>query len=316
VIVKPHPGSILPIAIVVAEIQKVLSANNLDPNICQLAPDTFDAMITKELAEHPEVKLIDFTGNSTFGSYLEALPGKVVFTEKTGVNSVILDSVADIDKAAANLAFSVNLYSGQMCTAPQNFYIPEAGINSPAGNVSFDQIAEKLVGQINSLVDNPKAGPYVLGAIQNKKTSERIAEVEKLGDKVWLKSRTFENPMFKNARVATPIVLEVDASKKEIFSKELFGPIILLIKTKNTDQSISLAKEMALKHGAISCGAYTTDATVREKIADEMSLAATPVFVQSYGWHLHESKCSLFRFSCYGWQSLWQCIIHKSRIRY
>jgi acyl-CoA reductase-like NAD-dependent aldehyde dehydrogenase len=171
----------------------------------------------------------------------------------------------------------VNLYSGQMCTAPQNFYIPEAGINSPAGNVSFDQVAEKLVGQINSLVDNPKAGPYVLGAIQNKKTSERIAEVEKLGDKVWLKSRTFENPMFKNARVATPIVLEVDASKKEIFSKELFGPIILLIKTKNTDQSISLAKEMALKHGAISCGAYTTDATVREKIADEMSLAATPV---------------------------------------
>ncbi len=157
------------------------------------------------------------------------------------------------------------------------FLYPEAGINSPTGNISFDQVAEKLVGQINSLVDNPKAGPYVLGAIQNKKTSERIAEVEKLGDKVWLKSRTFENPMFKNARVATPIVLEVDASKKEIFSKELFGPIILLIKTKSTAQSISLAKEMALKHGAISCGAYTTDATVREKIADEMSLAATPV---------------------------------------
>lgn len=277
VIVKPHPGSILPIAIVVAEIQKVLSANNLDTNICQLAPDTFDNMITKQLAEHPEVKLIDFTGNSVFGSYLEALPGKVVFTEKTGVNSVILDSVADIDKAAANLAFSVNLYSGQMCTAPQNFYIPESGIDSPAGNISFDQVAEKLIGQINSLVDNPKAAPYVLGAIQNKKTSERIADVEKTSGKVWLKSRSFENPMFKNARVATPVVIEVDASKKEIFSKELFGPIVLLIKTKNTDQSISLAKEMALNHGAISCGAYTTNAAVREKIADAMSLAATPV---------------------------------------
>lgn len=277
VIVKPHPGSILPIAIVVAEIQKVLSANNLDPNICQLAPDTFDNMITKQLAEHPEVKLIDFTGNSVFGSYLEALPGKVVFTEKTGVNSVILDSAADIDKAAANLAFSVNLYSGQMCTAPQNFYIPESGIDSPAGNISFDQVAEKLIGQINSLVDNPKAAPYVLGAIQNKKTSERIADVEKTEGKVWLKSRSFENPMFKNARVATPVVIEVDASKKEIFSKELFGPIVLLIKTKNTDQSISLAKEMALNHGAISCGAYTTNAAVREKIADAMSLAATPV---------------------------------------
>jgi acyl-CoA reductase-like NAD-dependent aldehyde dehydrogenase len=71
--------------------------------------------------------------------------------------------------------------------------------------------------------------------------------------------------------------VEVDSSKKDIFSKELFGPIVLLIKTKNTDESIQLAQEMAIQHGAISCGAYTTDAKVKEKIADEMSLAATPV---------------------------------------
>jgi phenylacetic acid degradation protein paaN len=277
VIVKPHPGAILPIAIVVAEIQKVLAENNLDPNTCQLAVDTYDEMITRELAEHPQVKLIDFTGNAAFGSYLEALPGKTVFTEKTGVNSVILDSVEDADKVATNLAFSVNLYSGQMCTAPQNFFIPEGGIDSPGGKISFDQFAQKFVDNLNSLVDNPKAGPFVLGAIQNKKTRDRVTESESLPGKVWLKSRTFENPMFKNARLATPVVVEVDASKKEIFSKELFGPIALLIKTRNTDQSIALAKEMAIKHGAISCGAYTTNAQVKEKIADEMSLAATPV---------------------------------------
>lgn len=277
VIVKPHPGAILPIAIVVAEIQKVLAENNYDPNVCQLAVDTYDKMITKDLAEHKDVKLIDFTGNSAFGSYLEALPGKMVFTEKTGVNSVILDSTTDIDKTAANLAFSVNLYSGQMCTAPQNFFIPASGIKTPAGVVSFDEFAQKLADNINSLIDNPKAGPFVLGAVQNKKTSERVIEAEKIGGKVWLKSRSFENPMFKNARVATPVIIEVEASKKDIFSKELFGPIVLLIKTKDTNQSIELAQEMALNHGAISCGAYTTDVAVKEKIADEMALAATPV---------------------------------------
>ena len=276
VIVKPHPGAILPIAIFVAEIQNVLVENNLDPNVCQLAVDTFDKMITKELAEHPDVKLIDFTGNSAFGSYLEELPGKTVFTEKTGVNSVIIDSVEDADKAAANLAFSVNLYSGQMCTAPQNFYIPEGGIDSPNGKISFDDFAQKFISQINGLVENPKAGPFVLGAVQNKKTSERVVESEKLG-KVLLKSHAIENPQFKNARTATPIVIELDASKKEIYSKELFGPIALLIKTKNTDQSIALAQEMAQQHGAISCGAYTTSVDVHEKIADAMAMAATPV---------------------------------------
>ncbi len=277
VIVKPHPGAVLPIAIVVAEIQNVLAENNLDPNICQLAVDTLDKMITKELAEHPDIKLIDFTGNSVFGSYLEGLKGKTVFTEKTGVNSVILDSVADVDKVAGNLAFSVTLYSGQMCTAPQNFYIPEGGIKTANGTISFDEFAQKFADNINGLVDNPKAGPFVLGAIQNKNTCTRVTDAEKLPGKVWLKTRSIENPMFKNARINTPVVVEVDASNTEVFSKELFGPIALLIKTRHTDHSIQLAQEMAQEHGAISCGAYTTDPETREKIADAMSLAATPV---------------------------------------
>jgi phenylacetic acid degradation protein paaN len=277
VIVKPHPGSILPIAIVVAEIQKTLVENNIDPNTCQLAVDTFDKMITKDLAENPDVKLIDYTGNSVFGSYLESIAGKTVFTEKTGVNSVILDSVDDADKVAANLAFALTLYSGQMCTAPQNFFIAESGIKTPAGTITTDQFAQKLVDNINGLVDNPKAGPFVMGSIQNKKTCDRVTEAEKLPGKVWLKSRTIENPMFKNARIATPVVVEINAEAKDVYAKELFGPIALIIKTKNTDQSIELAAEMARHHGAISCGAYTTDRTVRDKIADEMAMAATPV---------------------------------------
>lgn len=277
VIIKPHPGAVLPIAIFVAEVQKVLKEEGLDPNICQLGVDSFDHMITKELAEDPRVKIIDYTGNSAFGNYLEGLQDKFVFTEKTGVNSAIIDSAENIDKVIGNLAFSLSLYSGQMCTAPQNFYIPESGVKTPEGMVSFDEFAQKFADNVQGLIDNPKAGPFVLGAIQNKNTCDRVENAEHGKNKVWLSSGVIENPMFKNARIATPVVLEVDATKKEDFSQELFGPIALLIKTKDTAQSVALAKEMALKHGAISCGAYTTDAETREMIADEMSLAATPV---------------------------------------
>jgi phenylacetic acid degradation protein paaN len=277
VIVKPHPGAILPIAIVVEEIRNVLRENGIIEDTCQLGADTFKKMLTKELAEHKDVKLIDFTGNAHFGSYLESLQGKAVFTEKTGVNSVILDSLQDADAVAQNLAFSVCLYSGQMCTAPQNFYIPEGGIKTPDGMMSVDQFAEKFVAAINGLVDNPKAGPFVLGAIQNKNTLGRIADASKLGGKVWLESRVLENPMFKDARTATPVVLEMSAMDKAKFSSELFGPIAVLVRTKDTAESVALAKELAENHGAISCGAYTTDAATKAMIMDEMSLAATPV---------------------------------------
>ena len=277
VIVKPHPGAVLPIAIVVAGIQAVLKEAGLDPNICQLAVDTYDNLITKELAEHPSVKIIDYTGNSEFGTYLEGLEGKSVFTEKTGVNSVIIDSAVNVDKVAQNLAFSIALYSGQMCTAPQNLFVPSTGINTPEGVVSFDEFAQKLVDNINGLVDNPKAGPFVLGTIQNPKTCDRVEVAEKIKGKVWMKSRTIENPMFKNARIATPVIVEVAAADKDSFSQELFGPIALVIRTESTDQSISLAKEMAGKYGAISCGAYTTDDNTKELIAEEMSSVGTPV---------------------------------------
>ncbi|MER2997635.1 phenylacetic acid degradation protein PaaN [Pontibacter populi] len=277
VIVKPHPKAVLPIAIVVAEVQKVLAENGLNPNICQLAVDAEDRLITKELAENPKVKLIDYTGGTEFGNYIESLKGKTVFTEKAGVNSIILDSVDDLDKVAQNLAFSVSLYSGQMCTAPQNFFIPEKGIKVGGETVPYEEVVQKLADAVTGLVNNPKAGPHILGAIQNPATTERVKGASTIGGNAVLTTCDFSNPMFANARTCSPVIYEVDASNKESYSRELFGPIMLIIKTKDTDQSIELASDMAREHGAISCGAYTTDPAVKEKIMDEMSLAGTPV---------------------------------------
>jgi len=31
-----------------------------------------------------------------------------------------------------------------MCTAPQNFFIPEGGIKTSTGTLSFDEVAQKL----------------------------------------------------------------------------------------------------------------------------------------------------------------------------
>ncbi|PSR53385.1 phenylacetic acid degradation protein PaaN [Adhaeribacter arboris] len=277
VIIKPHPKAVLPIAIIVAEVQKVLQEQNLDPTICQLAVDARECLITKELAEHPKVKLIDYTGSTAFGNYLEKLPGKTVFTEKAGVNSVILDSVTDLDKVVQNLAFSISLYSGQMCTAPQNFFIPEAGIVANGEVISYEVITQKLSEAIANLVNNPKAGPQILGAIQNTATGQRVKDAAEGHGKVLLSTCDIVNPNFTNARMCSPVLYEVTAAHKEIYNQELFGPIALIIKTKNTAESIALARELAETQGAISCAAYSTDAEIKEQIKDEMSLAGTPV---------------------------------------
>ena len=79
-------------------------------------------------------KIIDFTGSTAFGDWLEANARQAqVYTEKAGVNTVVIDSTDDFAGMCRNLAFSLSLYSGQMCTTPQNLLIPPDGIDTDAG---------------------------------------------------------------------------------------------------------------------------------------------------------------------------------------
>lgn len=275
VIVKPHPMAILPIAIFVEELQQTFKAAGLPSNIVQLAIDTPQQLISKQLAEHKSVKIIDFTGNAVFGNYLEGIAGKTVFTEKTGVNSIILDSTEDLDKALGNLAFSVSLYSGQMCTAPQNIYIPAAGVGTPGGTVPFDEVVSRFAAVVKGLYENPKAGPFVLGAIQSEATHQRIQATAAAGAKVILPSVGIVNPQFPQARTASPLILELSSSEKQMYSAECFGPIVFIVKTKDTNESIRLASELAEQHGALSCGAYTTNPETKEAIIEAMTDAGT-----------------------------------------
>lgn len=277
VIVKPHPRAIYPIAIVVAIIQEVLVENGFSADLVLLAPDTEAKLITKQLAENPQVKIIDFTGSSTFGQYIESLPGKVTFTEKAGVNSMIIDSVADLAAMAQNVAFSLSLYSGQMCTAPQNFFIPKDGIKAAGEHKTFDEVKTAIVEAVKGLAGHPKMGPAVLGAIQSEVTQKRVADAKNIGGKVLLESQPVQNPDFPNARSASPVLIELPASAKETFEREMFGPIAFIIPTADTKESVRLASATASQHGSISCGAYTTDCGTMSMIADSMAEAGTPV---------------------------------------
>ena len=276
VIVKPHPLAIYPIAIFVQAIQEVLSENGLDPNTVQLAPDTRSAQITNELATNPAVKLIDFTGSNAYGDYLESLPGKVVFTEKAGVNSVILDSADDLKAVVGNLGFSIAMYSGQMCTCPQNIFIPKAGMKIAGEQVPYEQIVEALTASIQGLVNHPKMGAGVTGAVQSDLTWQRAQDAKTLG-KVLLDTGNIDNPQYPDARMASPLVLEVSADQREVYGKELFGPIALIIPVEDTAHAVQLAKALATEKGAISCSAYSVNPDTMTMIEEEMAESFTPV---------------------------------------
>lgn len=262
VIVKPHPGAILPLAITVKIAREVLEEAGFDPNIVTLAAHEQGDNTAVELATRPEVRLIDFTGSSQNGNWLERNAHQAqVFTEKAGVNQIIIDSTDDFKGMVRNIAFSLALYSGQMCTAPQNIYIPKDGIDTPEGRVGFDQVVAAIGDSIAKLTSDPAKAVEVLGAIQNAGVLERIEAARAIGEVV-LDSKALEHPLFPGARIRTPLLLKVSEVDESKIMQEFFGPISFGIATDSTAHSIALAEKGAREHGALTLSVYSSSAAV------------------------------------------------------
>ena len=270
VLVKAHPGAILPVAMTVRVCQQVLAEAGFDPALVSLVPDSVDAPVAKQLALDPRVKVIDFTGSSAFGNWLEEHARQAqVFTEKAGLNSVVIDSVSDLKAVARNLAFSLSLYSGQMCTTPQAIYVPRGGIRTPEGVLGFDAVAQALATAVSKFLSDNERACSVLGCLQSEATLARIDACRELGE-VLLDSEARVHPEYPEARVRTPLLLKVDASAREAYAEERFGPISFVIATDDTAHSLQLVRETLGEKGALTLAVYSTDAQVLEQ-AEELA---------------------------------------------
>jgi len=271
VVVKPHPRAVLPLAITVRYAREVLAEAGFDPNLVTLAAEAPGEGLASTLALRPEVRIIDFTGSTAYGDWLEANARQaVVYTEKAGVNSVIVDSTDDFAGMCRNIGFSLCLYSGQMCTTPQNILVPAAGIETNEGHKSFDEVAAGIAGTVGKLAGNVE----VIGAIVNDGVLERLARAREAGEVV-LDSQPVEHPSFDAAVVRTPLVVKVGADAAPTYGQEWFGPISFVVATDSTDQSLAVFRETVGQRGALTASVYATD----EKVLDAVEEAAMEVGV-------------------------------------
>ncbi|HHC08463.1 MAG TPA: phenylacetic acid degradation protein PaaN [Actinobacteria bacterium] len=269
VIVKPHPATILPLAIFVEIAREVLAEAGFDPNLVTLAVDTRAEPITRELVLHPAVGIVDYTGGPEFGRWLEEhVRHAAVFTEKAGVNSVIVDSAEDLGAVFRNLSVSTTMYSGQMCTSPQDVFVPADGVRVGDEVVAFEAVARGLADAIAGLLADDARACEILGAIKDPEAVAARIEAAAAAGEVLLESREITHPAFPEATVRTPVVVAVDAADRDAYAREFFGPVVLVVRTASTDESIERARAAALDEGAITWLAYTTDPAVEQRIVE------------------------------------------------
>lgn len=273
VIVKPHPSAILPLAISVAIARQTLKEAGFDSNLVSLLVDTAEAPITKDVALKPDIRLIDYTGGPDFGQWLEdSARQALVFSEKAGVNCIVIDSTDNYAGMLRNLSFTLCLYSGQMCTTPQTLFLPQDGLLTPEGPVGFDQFCRDLANSIGKFVEDPGRAVEVLGAIQSTATLDRLLGAESLGE-VIRPSAALVHPLWPEARIRTPLLLKAPVADSEAWMEERFGPITFVVQTATTAESIAVAERTIREKGAITFSVYSTNDNVLE-LAEETSLRA------------------------------------------
>ncbi|HEY4318898.1 MAG TPA: phenylacetic acid degradation protein PaaN [Herbaspirillum sp.] len=263
VVIKPHPAAIMPLAITAEVARQVLQEAGFPADVVTLAAHDAGDITAMELAVRPEIRIIDFTGGADNGDWLERNASQAqVYAEKSGVNQIVIDSTDDFQGMLRNIAFSLALYSGQMCTAPQNIYVPAAGIDTDQGHFDFDQVASALGEAIDRLTADPAKAVEVIGAIQNDAVLQRIKAARALGEIV-TDSCPLAHPAFPEARVQTPLLIKIGNPDNPAISQEHFGPISFVIAVQDTAAGIAFAEKTARKCGALTLSGYTVNPQVK-----------------------------------------------------
>lgn len=187
------------------------------------------------LASHMEVRCLSFTGSSFTGQKIQAAAAtsnmKHVHMELGGKSPAIIFDDADLESAAQQTQFSIQLLSGQTCMANSRVYVQ-------------DTVAEKFLALFkdkfggNARLGNPleqstSHGPQVDG-IQYNRVKSYLAIGEKDG-KLTLGGDGGDGYFVK------PTVFEDVPEDSRIMKEEVFGPVVVINTFKTEEEAIEKA---------------------------------------------------------------------------
>ena len=262
VIVKPHPEAVLPLAITVQAAQQVLTGEGFDPHLIMLAAEDDGDRLARELAVDPRVRLIDYTGGSAFGEWLEGHATQAqVFAEKAGVNATVLHSTDDFVGHVRQPRLHVGAVLRSDVHHDPELLPPGRQACRPSRDRSRSPMSPPPSAGRSSGCWARTAGRSRCWA-PSRPPRSRIGSdrAGKLGDVV-VPSRTIIHPRFPEAMIMTPTMIEV-GEDSSAYAEECFGPVSFLITAASVEEALTTFGRTMAEGGAMTAGVYSTDPDV------------------------------------------------------
>jgi betaine-aldehyde dehydrogenase len=228
------------------------------------------------LVEHPEVRMVSFTGGTASGKRIAAIAAAKlmpVALELGGKSPHIVFADADIEAAITQVASGIFEGSGQSCVAGSRLFVQKP---------VYERVVARLVDVARSLrIDIPDAQGAQMGPIASFPHRERIegmvqaARVE--GARILCGGdRPGEARLSKGAFYLPTIIAGID-NRAAIAQQEIFGPVLCAMPFEDEDDLIAQANDSAY---GLAAGIWTRDFARAWRVARR--LEAGTVWINTY----------------------------------
>ena len=202
VIVKPHPNAILPLAITVQIAREVLAEAGFDPNVVTLVAHDAGDDTAQTLALRPEVKLDRFHRQhapTATGSKRNARQAQV-YTEKAGVNQIIIDSADDFKGVGAqHRVLAGALHRPDVHGAAEHLRSRATASTPPKDTCRSTRSRTASRDGVQKLLGDPARAVEILGAVVNDGVAA-AARGRALARRGRARQQTIAHPQFPEAR--------------------------------------------------------------------------------------------------------------------
>lgn len=227
-VLKPSEYTPL-IALRVAELASVAQ---LPSGLLNVLPTADPAAVGAVLCQHPDVRMLSFTGSTAVGRALFAAAGQTVkrlALELGGNAPFIVFDDADI-ALAVDCAMNARFYnSGQICVGANRFLVHDA---------VYEPFAEALTERVKQLTAGPQAdiGPLIHQAAVGR-IEALIADALAQGAALRCGGTTGDLGLSYFA----PTVLDGMTHAMRAASEEIFGPIVCLYRFSSDEEAFQVA---------------------------------------------------------------------------
>jgi len=222
------------------------------------------------ILDNPVIAGIGFVGSTPIAEYIYGRGcsnGKRVQCFGGAKNHMIIMPDADLDQAADALVGAGYGAAGERCMA--------ISVAVPVGDATADALIERLIPRIEKL----KVGPYTAGndvdygpvvtAAAKANILRLVQSGVDAGAKLVVDGRDFKLQGYEDGFFVGPHLFDHVTPEMEIYRKEIFGPVLSMVRRASYEDALKLAMDNEYGNGT---AIYTRDGDTARDFANRVNV--------------------------------------------